>query len=122
MPGVILDPTRYVLVPAVLFAFGPFVVSWRARRGRRSTPYWAALLAWPAAAFAALVFLGFAQFDSVTVLSVRLHLLAGVPWCLAGVLGAWLGGKLGPEVDFAEELGIDVPKPRDPSARDYQNW
>jgi hypothetical protein len=108
-PGVILDAFKYVMFTLPLFLLGPLALALTNRRGRGATAAWAALLAWPAVMVGAFVFLGFGQFDSVVVLALRLHLLGGVPWVLAGLAGAWLGKKFGPQVDLAEELGIDMP-------------
>jgi hypothetical protein len=119
-PGVILDSFLYVLFAAPVFALGPFVIGLTTRRGRGVTAAWAAFLVWPVASLAALVLLGFAQFDAMIVLSVRLHVLAAIPWCLAGLCGAWLGNKLGPKIDLAEELGIELNPPE--PARDYSSW
>jgi hypothetical protein len=119
-PGVILDSFRYVMLCALVFAIGPLVIGLTTRRGRGVTAAWAAFLVWPVTSLAALILLGFGQFDSVIVLSVRLHVLAGIPWCAAGLLGAWLGNKLGPKIDLAEELGIELNPPE--PARDYTSW
>jgi hypothetical protein len=119
-PGVILDSFMYALFAAPVFAIGPLVIGLTTRRGRGVTAAWAAFLVWPVASLAALLFLGFAQFDTMIVMAVRLHLLAGIPWCLAGLCGAWLGNKLGPKVDLAEELGIELNPPE--PARDYRSW
>jgi hypothetical protein len=118
-PGVILNSVKYVLLTGALFLIGPLVIALTTRRGRGVTAAWAAFLAWPAAVLASMIFLGFGQFDSVILLSLRLHLLAGFPWLAVGLIGAWAGTKLGPSLDLAEELGIDLDPPQ---VRDYKNW
>jgi hypothetical protein len=40
------------------------------------------------------------------VLSLRLHLIAGAPWCLAGALGMMIGKKLARPVSLEQEFGL----------------
>jgi hypothetical protein len=117
--AVILDPWNYALFATPLFAIGPAVVAMTTRRGRGRTGAWAALLAWPAVALGAFVFLGFGRFETVIVMAIRLHVLAAVPWVGAGLVGVWLGNRLGPKVDYAEQHGIELPPAPE---RSYRNW
>jgi hypothetical protein len=108
IPGSIVHPWKYIGFCAPLFALAPFLLAARLRRGRARSAQLAALLAWPAATMAAMAALGFAQLESVIVLSLRLHLLAGFAWGAAGALGCWLGGRFARDVGLDEELGIDL--------------
>ena len=43
--------------------------------------------------------------------SLRIHVIAGVPWCLAGALGALAGHRLATSKDLYADLDED---PEDP--------
>jgi hypothetical protein len=105
-PGVILHSTRYLLYPALLFALGPLVIAWHARRHRFRTAGLALILNWVGASLVAFTSLGFAAFEGVVIPSIQLHILAGVVWCLAGGLGMWLGGRLKRNVDVEADMGL----------------
>ncbi|MCC6747144.1 MAG: hypothetical protein IT371_05755 [Deltaproteobacteria bacterium] len=103
-PGVILHNLKYVGFSAPLFLLAPFLLSWRGRRARARTAVAALLGSWAGATLVAMSLLGFAQFEGIFLVSLRLHLLAAVPWGVAGLFGIWLGRKLSPELlDPGEE-------------------
>jgi hypothetical protein len=103
---VVLHPWKYLLFTAPLFALAPLVITARAQRSRNRTVGVVILLSWLGATAVALFGLGFAQFESVVVLSLRLHLIAGVPWCLAGAIGMMVGRKLARPVSLEQEFGL----------------
>jgi hypothetical protein len=109
VPGIILHPWKYIGVTAPLFALAPFFIAARCRRSRKRTIGVSLLTAWLGATAIALFALGFGEFDSVVVISLRLHLLAGAPWCLAGAAGMALGKKLAPKQSLEEEFGLFEP-------------
>lgn len=93
-PGAILDSYRYLGLLAPLFMMGPLIIAWRCRRNRLRTAGVTVLLNWGGAFLVAMTALGFAQFEGVFMLSVRLHLMAGLVWCVAGAVGLGIGSKL----------------------------
>jgi len=103
---VILHPWKYLALTAPLFALAPLVIAARCTRSRNRTAGMVILLSWLGATAVALFGLGFAQFESVVVLSLRLHLIAGAPWCLAGALGMMIGKKLARPVSLEQEFGL----------------
>lgn len=99
-PGVIMDPYRYVGLLVPLFFLGPFVISWRCRRSRFKTAGVTILTNWIGATMVAMIGLGFAQFEGVFMLSLRLHMVAGMVWCVTGAIGLFIGSKLAPNMEL----------------------
>ena len=102
-PGVIMDSYRYIGLMAPLFFVGPFIIAWRCRRSRFRTAGVTILSNWVGATMVAMLGLGFSQFEGVFMLSLRLHMIAGVFWCIAGAVGLGIGNKLAPNM----ELDVD---------------
>ena len=102
-PGVIMDPNRYVGLLVPLFFLGPFIIAWRCRQTRFKTAGVTLLANWIGATMVAMIALGFAAFEGVFMLSLRLHMVAGMVWCVAGAIGLGVGSKLAPNM----ELDVD---------------
>jgi hypothetical protein len=92
--GVIIHSWKYMLFPSVIFFIAPFLMALLSRKSNLMTPGMAVFLNWIGATFVAFLFLGFAKFEGVFMVSMRLHLLAVFPWCIAGLVGALLGQRL----------------------------
>ena len=105
-PGVIMDPYRYVGLLVPLFFLGPFLIAWRCRRTRFKTAGVTILVNWIGATMVAMIGLGFAQFEGVFMLSLRLHMVAGMVWCVAGALGLAIGSKLAPNMELDLDPGM----------------
>jgi len=102
-PGVVMSPYRYVGLMVPLFFLGPFVIAWRCRKARFKTAGVTLLANWIGATMVAMIGLGFAQFEGVFMLSLRLHMIAGVVWCVAGAVGLGVGSKLSPSLELDED-------------------
>jgi hypothetical protein len=92
--GVVLHKWKYIGYLALLFVFAPFGVAWRARQRTLASAGFTLVLNWIGATLVAMIFLGFAQFEGVLMTAIRLHVLAAVPWCLCGALGALVGYRV----------------------------
>jgi hypothetical protein len=101
-PGVILHAWKYVLYTAPLFLFPALVVAWGCRRSRLRTAAVTILLSWVGASATALLALGFGQFEGAFIVSLRLHLLAALPWALVSGVGLAIGRKL------SRDTGLDL--------------
>ena len=86
--GVVLHTWKYVLYLSLLFLFAPFFVAWRSKKGSLPSAGLTLVLNWVGATLTAMLFLDFAQFEGLFMNSLRIHVIAGVPWCLAVSLGA----------------------------------
>lgn len=93
--GVILHQWKYIGYMTLLFFFAPLIVAWRCRKQALPTAGVTLVLNWVGAALVALTALGFGQFEAVVMVALRMHVIAGVPWCIAGLVGALIGQKLG---------------------------
>ncbi len=101
-PGVILHQWKYIGWMALLFFFAPFVVAWKAGQ-KQSLPSAGilVLLDWVGATSVALILLGFAQFQGIAIVALRIHVIGGVAWCLVGAAGALLGHRIQAKDAFA---------------------
>jgi hypothetical protein len=100
--GVVLHQWKYVGYLSLLFLFAPFLVAWKTTRAPLPSAGATILLCWLGATLVAMIFLGFAQFEGVFMVSLRLHVLAGIPWCVAGAVGALFGNRLSADRMMAE--------------------
>lgn len=103
MRGVILHQWKYIGFMAILFFFAPFVVAWRCRRAGLATAGVTLVLNWVGATITALTALDFGQFEGIFLIALRMHVIAGIVWCIAGLAGAFIGQKLGPS-----QLDLDI--------------
>jgi len=92
--GVVLHQWKYIGFLSILFLFGPLVVAWRGKSKGLASAGLTLVLNWVGAFIVAMTVLGFGQFEGVVLLAIRIHIVAGLVWCLAGAIGAVIGHKL----------------------------
>ncbi|MCD6498868.1 MAG: hypothetical protein J7M25_11295 [Deltaproteobacteria bacterium] len=92
--GVVLHQWKYIGFLSILFLFGPLVVAWRGKSKGLASAGLTLVLNWVGAFILAMTVLGFGQFEGVVLLAIRIHVVAGLLWCLAGAIGAVIGHRL----------------------------
>lgn len=102
--GVVLHSWKYVLFPSLIFFFAPFFTAWKSGKKALASAGLIVVANWIGATGSAMLFLRFAQFEGVFMNSLRLHVMAAVPWCIVGALGALVGHRLGAEKNMFAEL------------------
>jgi hypothetical protein len=104
-PGGILHRWKYVGIVAPLFFFVGLIVAWKGGKGRLRSAALAVVIAWVAVTLTAFFALGFAQFSHVFLMSLQLHMIGGIGWCVLGMFGLAIGQRLGRGNEL--EVGFD---------------
>lgn len=101
----VVHSAKYVLWSAWIFLLGPLFVAWKGKMRGMATAGATIVLSWLGATLIALFFLDFGMFEGSVLISLKIHVAAGVVWALVGLLGAVIGSRLSsnPFEDMDEE-------------------